>query len=655
MTQAGQGERGMRADLVALAAVFLVALAIRAAHVATVRTTPFFSLLVLDPALYDDWGWAIASGKSFGSGPFFQDPLYAYFLAAVYRLVGHEYLPVVTLQAMLGAAVAPLVCLAARPWLGRTAAISAGLVAALYKPAWFFDALILKTSLAVFLVALLLALLSLVTLRARHPRAWLGFAAAGAVLGLAALDRGNLLLLVPPIALWVLLDVPHRERPLRLAERAGDRRGLAAAAAFALGCLLVILPVTLRNRITGGEWVLTTGNAGQNFFIGNNPLNDTGEYQLLPFVDPNPKFEQRDFAREAARRDPRATGVGAVSRFWLDQALSWIRSDPAGWLRLMGRKLRAYWGAFEIPDNLDYYLVRERAPVLRWPGLTFGIVAPLGLLGAALLARERGWPRLLLVLVACYSASVVAFFVLARFRMAMMPALCVLAAHAALRLGGTLRDARSDAAARRRAAALVAGLVAAGAFVNLPLRTPRGSALERAARAIGIPVRAETSATGRFNLGVAYAARASEAEDPGRLLELAEHELRQAWAEESRYASVPVELGKVLARQGRDREAIEVYRAAAGIEPGDFRVQHALGLLHRRLGENEQAAESFTAALAIEPRHAPSAVQLGETLLALGRAQEAAAAFRQALAHSPGDERAAAGLQQALAPAATSR
>jgi hypothetical protein len=65
---------------------------------------------------------------------------------------------------------------------------------------------------------------------------------------------------------------------------------------------MVITLTAVRNRIAGGHWVLTTAKGGQNFYIGNNPENVTGEYTVLPFVDPNPKYEERDFAREAEHR-----------------------------------------------------------------------------------------------------------------------------------------------------------------------------------------------------------------------------------------------------------------------------------------------------------------------------------------------------------------
>jgi tetratricopeptide (TPR) repeat protein len=169
----------------------------------------------------------------------------------------------------------------------------------------------------------------------------------------------------------------------------------------------------------------------------------------------------------------------------------------------------------------------------------------------------------------------------------------------------------------------------------------------RIASAIGIPTKLESSAQGRHNLGLAYARLAKDSADSERLLRLAEEQLREALRLDPPYATVHVELGKVLARQERNREAIEIYRQAAQIEPDAFHIHHALGLLHRRLGEWSEAEAAFRRALAMEPRHTASAVKLGEALLRQGRREAAAEAFRHALRVDPGNVTAEAGLRAA--------
>jgi Flp pilus assembly protein TadD len=142
--------------------------------------------------------------------------------------------------------------------------------------------------------------------------------------------------------------------------------------------------------------------------------------------------------------------------------------------------------------------------------------------------------------------------------------------------------------------------------------------------------------------------RAGESDDEVALLERAEAELREAVREEplSRHH---VELGKVLARQQRNDEAIASYRQAAELEPVNYRIHHTLGLLYRRVGDLPLAEASFREALRLEPRHVASAVQLGEVLLEEGRASEAADVFRYALQYRPDDRRARDGLAAAEA------
>jgi cytochrome c-type biogenesis protein CcmH/NrfG len=146
------------------------------------------------------------------------------------------------------------------------------------------------------------------------------------------------------------------------------------------------------------------------------------------------------------------------------------------------------------------------------------------------------------------------------------------------------------------------------------------------------------TANAHFNLGVTFAAQ-------DRLPE-AEAELRAALAEDPQ-SKTHVELGKVLARQQRETDAIIAYGEALRLEPRDYRIRHALGLLHRRTGNLAAAAAALREALRIEPRHTASAVRLGEVLLDQGRSAEAADSFRYALRLNPESRGAREGLARA--------
>ena len=570
-----------------------LALALRLAHLATIARSPFLEHLGLDPLFHDEWGRRIASGEWVGTGLFYQDPLYAYFLGVVYAIFGHQRIAAVAIQLLLGTLVAPMLFAAADRALGRGPAIVAGLLAATYLPAIYYEGLILKAWMEIFFTAASFWALS----RAIGGRRLVPWCATGAFLGLGCLVRGNLVLPVAAVALWVLVDrsATDPKRASRLAWR--------EFAALVLGVAVVLGVVAMRNRLVGGEWIVTTAQAGQNFYQGNHAGATTGRYVVLPFVRSNPKYEEHDFVAEAERRSGR-TGMTTrdASRFWFGEGLAWIRAHPGAWLRLMAKKAVVLWEAYEVPDNLDYYVYRETAPVLRLPLPGFGLVAPLGLLGAFLLWKRPAWVRGVLVHVAVYAASVLLFFVIARYRLAMIPALLPLAGYAVVHVAGTARAAARRQGSRARALALLGALAALLAFSNLPVRAPANHWSSRLAAATGLPARPESSSVAHFNLGVLIAKEGK--------LEDAERELREALRQDPSHVQIYVELGKVLAREGRTDEAIGMYRRALELEPRDATVHHVLGILHRRRGDLEAAKAEFRMALEIDPRRPDSAREL---------------------------------------------
>jgi 4-amino-4-deoxy-L-arabinose transferase-like glycosyltransferase len=567
-----------------------LALLLRLVHLATIVGSPFLERLGLDPLFHEEWGRRIAAGDWIGEGLFYQDPLYPYFLGVVYAIFGPNRIVAVAIQLVLGSLVAPMLFAATDRVLGRGAAIVAGLLAAAYLPSIYYEGLILKAWMDLFFTAA-----SFWTLGRAIAERRLGFwCATGALLGLGCLVRGNLLLPLAALAVWVLVDrsatVPKGRS--RFAWREG--------AALVLGAAVVLGVVATRNRVVGGEWIVTTAQAGQNFYQGNNAGATTGRYVALPFVRSNPKYEEHDFVAEAERRSGRTMTTRDASRFWFAEALAWIRSHPGDWLRLMAKKVVVLWEAYEVPDNLDYYVYRETAPVLRLPLPGFGLVAPLGLLGAFLLRNRPGWARGILVHFTVYAGSVLLFFVIARYRLAMIPALFPMAGYAVVHMARAARDAVQGRGSGAWAIALGVALVA---FSNLPVRTPANHWSARLAAALHLPARPESSSIAHFNLGVLNA-------QDGRLPD-AETELREALRQDPAHEPIYVELGKVLAREGRTDEAIEMYARAVAIEPRDAAVYHVLGILNRRRGAVEAAKEAFRKALELDPRRQDSARELG--------------------------------------------
>ena len=396
-------------------AVFLVALALRLVALWQYQHGhPNAEHPVIDEASYDSWARAIAGGDWLGKQVFFQEPLYPYALGALYTLFGPERMVVRIAQCLLWALAAVLVGRIARRAFGEPAGKVSAVLLALYGPGMIFPALLLKENL--FLP--LFALFALVLLDAEKYKSWLLLGVLGA---LGALLRGNMLVLLPLVALWPLAR--ERSRPALL-------RGLA----FAGGVLLVLVPVGVRNLRVGGVFALSTAGAGTNLYGGNNSENPFGRATEFSFVRGVPEHEADDWKHEAERRSGRTLDRGEVSRYWMGEVWSSVRNDPLLHARILWNKLRLSLGRYEVPDNHCLEWDARYVPLARLPWPDFGLVGALGLAGLALCWRRSRAARELVVLFALYLGTIVLTVTSDRARLPLLVALVPCAACALLEL-----------------------------------------------------------------------------------------------------------------------------------------------------------------------------------------------------------------------------
>src|ERR1051325_5879061 len=186
---------------------FALAFGVRLLYLHQIKRVPLFYVLLSDSFTYDEWAQQIAAGDWRGRGIFFQAPLYPYFLGLLQAIFGHDLFLVRAVQALSGAVSCSLVFLAGKGFFSRTAGVWAGVILIFYAPAIFFDGLIQKASLDLFLLSAVLLLLS----TAQHRPHGLYFAVGGVLLGLLGLSRENALILVPVITAWVWIHF-SRER-----------------------------------------------------------------------------------------------------------------------------------------------------------------------------------------------------------------------------------------------------------------------------------------------------------------------------------------------------------------------------------------------------------------------------------------------------------
>jgi thioredoxin-like negative regulator of GroEL len=419
----------------AILGVFLLALAVRLAIVFEAADAPYHRFLALDAATYHR---IALTGDP--AEPFWQPPLYPWFLRGLYALAGGPSPLLARLvQALAGALTAVLTALVARRFAGPGWSAGAGAAVALYAPLATLDAELLPASLATFLVtAFVLQLLAPGAPGSRARR--LRLPLAGALLGAAGI-------LLPPLGLAAALALAW------LARREGWRPALLVG-------LIALLPaagVTLRNRSYERALVPVSWNGGTNLWIGNNP-----DYPETVGIRPGVRWTR---LMEAPRCEAGAATRAAEAAWFSARARAFALSDPLGFSRNLLWKAAGAVSAVEIGRNRDDYDARGESLVVRlllWPwGFPFVVLFPLAAAGTAALARERKgtgeFPGLPLLVALGVLAISVIFFPTARYRAPAIPMLIVLAA------AGLPRVRRHPgAAAATGAAALAVALVPHG-------------------------------------------------------------------------------------------------------------------------------------------------------------------------------------------------
>ncbi|MCP3915627.1 MAG: tetratricopeptide repeat protein [bacterium] len=545
-----------RGDLALLASVVTVAFLVRLVVLFQVRELAFVETLIGDARGYDAWAAEIRAGDWRGEGAFYQAPLYPYVLAVLQALAGGDLFVVRALHAALGSCACGLAFLAGRLFLDRRAGAIAGLLLAFYAPAVFLSLLIQKSALAAVLVTGVLWMLA----RAQSAPRLARFVAAGATLGALALTREEALGIAPLLALWTWLRF----------------RNLRWVGGLVLGCAALLAPVAVRNVVVGGELALTTTQAGPNFYIGNH-AGASGTYAALRVGRGDARFEREDAARLAEVASGRPLEPGEVSRYWLGEALAFIRSDPGAWVRLLARKARLAFHAYEAPDTIDQLAFEEASGVLR--GLAtvfhFGTLLPLAAAGLVCAWRHRRDLGVLLVWVGGCAFWLIAFYIFARYRFPLVPALAILA-------GAGFSRLRAEGLSWKPLAALAcAALLAnAGDFASAgPAR-----ALIRASTAVALLDRGANDAAAR-------ACEEAIALDPDCL---------PAWSN----------LAIAHMRAGRAADGARAFQRAVELRPNDPRTHKQLGTALAEIGDSSGAREHLARSVELLPHDQEAAANL---------------------------------------------
>ena len=611
----------------ALVAVLVLGLGVRTAYLLEIVHAPdFYHPTMIDSDYQDDWARGLVTGDwkprnrsealDIPDVAYFRPPGYPYFLAVVYTLSGSSYLAVRIVQMCIGMLSGVLAYRLGSRWFGSAVGVVLALFMSLYWVFIFYEGELHAPSLLVFLgLAMLWAL-------ARCVEAC-GFwraALSGVLLGAFAVIRPNILVFIPFVLGWFWW----------IGRGPWNVRGYAkAAGGFLVGAAAAVAPVTIRNYAVSGDWVLISSNAGVTLLCGNNPATSATEFGFIPDLpdladlDGWTSYDYPRIVEGLEKKLGRSLKRTEASRYFAQQALTYVRAHSLEWLRLMGEKVAVLWGPLERDATKELHYARPESTVLRHLPGGFAAVLATAVLGVALLAydlrrtrqetedardaraKRRHVTLLLLLYLAAYTASFLPFTISTRYRVPVLPVLLLLGAYGVCRAVQSARD-------RRYPMTALCALVWMGSY-----------ALARVSLVGYEPER------GRWHQqrAIAYTRNGQ--------MNRALSELQTVVRLEPNRAKAHDELGCALLGLGRPAEAAVSLTKALQLNPGSSRTQIDLAIALAEQGRINEAAQCFAAAIRRHNNKAEAHTRFATALGKQGRLDQAIAHLKRAVQIRP--------------------
>jgi tetratricopeptide (TPR) repeat protein len=571
-------------DKLIVGIIAIIACSVRAVYFFQVKDNPFLNNPRLDALFHDQWALSIANGNLLGDTIYFRAPLYPFLLGLVYAVFGHDYVTVRIIQHLLGIMTAALAYLIGRRLFDIRTAVVAALLVSINPMLFYFESQLLFESLLVLLVLLWLFLL----LHANGRRSGLMWFAVGLSVGFMSITRPPFLpvaMVVSVFAIWARKSTPIP-----------PRTKLQYIASVALGAVLVIAPVTIRNYVVGNELVLISSQGGVNFYIGNNPDAD-GISSSMP-QRLGASWENRNETYYVEQHLGHTPTPSEESAFWYAKAFGFIRDQPLRFLQLLIKKGYLFWSHLEIPNNLSFDSFKKYSLLLEYNPFAFWLIGPFAMFGGFLLIWNRGGQHresdFVALFIALYIAITILFFVCDRYRAPVIPMLAILSAHGFISLLDTIRTKLAT-----KSVLMSGGVLLSALIVNSNLYT----------------IETERPAREHFTLGI-IAFKESR-------LDAARKEFSRALDLEPDYPNLNLNLGMMEWLKGNIDEAIVRFRAELTHNADSFESLVSLCQIYFHRRESDSASYHAKRAIEAKPYLASGYTWLARSKMVDARLEEA--------------------------------
>ena len=364
-------------------------------HMISLTTSILLPPSTLDSGVYLTLSNDILSG-SYKGAYYFQPFYYAVFLPIVRFFFQNSLWFVILIQCLLGGISVYLTGIIFSKLFDWKCGLAGALLLMFSRSVIILTPFLLIATLQTFWVILLFYLILL----SYEKKSLIYWSLTGIVFACSILTRGNSLLLLPI--------------PLIVIYFSYDKKIKAALPAFIIFCICTYipqLPFSLHNYQITKQWVGPSTARDQVLAFGNTPDAAPGG---VIYTDCYSYWQKQSSSKDKKVSVP--TNI-----------LEWIRHSPGAYMELKWRSFLLYWSSYIIPNNVNYDQLTQNSTILSLPiFLSFNILGTLGLWGICLvLIRKSGimvWIALSFVFI--YSASIIIFYILERFRVPLYPLLC---------------------------------------------------------------------------------------------------------------------------------------------------------------------------------------------------------------------------------------
>ena len=514
-----------------LISIFLLSMCVRLVFLFQLQSTPLFGVFAPDTQYYDQFAIQILAGDFTFPESVYLHPLYPLFLAFLYLFLGHSFVAVALSQIILDSLTCLLLYfISLKVFSSKTVGIMASFFYALYSMAIFYTGFVLDVTLLAFLCVVLILIV------VYSVQKWRSWVLAGFVMAAIVLLKANMALFAPVLIGWYLFSNNGKAK-------------LRNAGLFVAAFLIVLIPFSIRNYAIVKSFSPVPLHGGMNFYLGNNP-RASGTFKSLYGMADSPIEHTKISVVHARKFTGKSLTLPEANLYWFKKSIIFMVSDPYAFSRLLFRKFKLFWSAEEIPLNLDYYFCKDMLPLLRFPLFSFGVIAPLAVLGMWFSVRYRKYKAGIIGLFVLSSmTATVLFFVSARHRFLIVPFLIIFASYAVYNL--------KNLAEKKRIKEVVFSLIAMSIIAFFVYR-------------------------GVFSPNM-----------------------------EQRFYVPYVNLGEVYKDKGMFKEAIQAYRKALYLQPDYADVYCRIGLVYHALGDNKKAVEMFKESIRKNPFQADPYYNLG--------------------------------------------